>query len=110
VCERFGGLGRAAHDLIVRALPGSPFAACLRFPALVGSRSLRVVRVDHGVVAEHVLLGGGAWIGYVNLVPVVIPLGEEPVIPQLQETITESAVSADAGRVMSPGFKEAVLP
>ena len=62
------------------------------------------------MVAEELLLGDGAWIGYVNLVPVVIAFGEEPVIAQLRETITESAVSADAGRMMGPGSEEAVLP
>jgi len=44
----------------------------------------------------------------VNLIPVVITFGEEPIIPQLCETITEHAVSADAGRVKGSGPEEAV--
>ena len=40
----------------------------------------------------------------------MIAFGEEAVIPQLRDTITESAVSADAGRVMCPGSEETVRP
>ena len=58
----------------------------------------------------RLLLCDDAWIGYVDLVPVVIAFGEEPVIPQLRETVTEGTVSADASRMMSPGSEEAVLP
>ena len=58
----------------------------------------------------RVLLGDGAWIGYVNLVPIVIAFGEEPVIPQLCEPITEATVPAHACRMMSPSPEEAVLP
>ena len=57
-----------------------------------------------------ILFGYGAWIGKANLVPVVIAFGEKPVIPQLRNSLTERAVSADAGRMMSPGSEEAVPP
>lgn len=56
------------------------------------------------------LVGRGVWIGYVDLVPVVISLRQEPVIPQVRETIRGGAVSTDAGRMMSVGSEEAMLP
>jgi hypothetical protein len=63
-----------------------------------------------GCRSQPRLFGDGAWIGKANLVPVVIAFGQEPVVPQLSNTLTERAVSTNAGRMMGPSSEEAVLP
>ena len=73
-------------------------ATLLNDPTAAGSRFFRAP-----------LLAGGVWIGDVDLVPVVIAFREKPISPQLCDTIAESAVSADARRVIGPGSEEAVL-
>ena len=44
-----------------------------------------------------------------NLVPIVIAFGEEPVIFQLGDAVAEGAVLAEDGRMVHPGFEEPVL-
>ena len=47
------------------------------------------VSLDGDETAERLLFDDGAWIGHVDLVPVVIASGEEAVIPQLCETVAQ---------------------
>ena len=109
--EQSRGFGPASHSRpSIRARRGARSRHACDSQCRVGTPPLRVIRVDRGAVTERLLLGDGAWIGYVNLVPVVIAFGEEAVMPQPRETIMESAFSADAGRMMSPGSEEAIRP